>query len=106
MDPKETNAASEAGSDAAACGRYAAQPCWAIALLLLKEESDGRRTTATRRMLVTSAICATKEEAIGDQVVLQLTANPGFSVEHDVAVEVVDRPNPTGQDRPGKDGGE
>ena len=94
MDKDQEKMASENHSDAAACGPSPGPGCWAIAILLLKEESNGRRKTVTRRMLVTSAICETKEEAIGDQVVLQLAANPGFSVEHVVAVAVVDRPNP------------
>lgn len=33
MDPKETNATSEAGGPAAACGRYAARPCCQTVLL-------------------------------------------------------------------------
>ena len=102
MDNDQEKIVSGNGGPAATCGPSPGPGCWAIAILLLNEESDNRRKTVTRRMLVTSAICETKEEAIGDQVVLQLDANPGFSIEHVVAVAVVDRPNHTVEGRTGE----
>ena len=89
MSKPETIEASEQAKHGASCGSYPATVCWAVATLLVKDEVVGSRRIVTRRVLASSCLASSKEEAIGAETVAMLNGNEGFSLEAVVAVEAI-----------------
>lgn len=95
MDKDQEKIASGEQGDAATCGTSPGPGCWAIGVLLEREEqTDSRRIVVTRRLMVTSVHASSHEEAVGAATLSFLRENSGFSLANLVSAKV-DMPNPS-----------